>query len=104
MPFEKGNTYSLGRPKGSQNIISGEVKKALHKTCMDAISRLELEELSQDQLIKVIQVSAGYITPKLRDTEIEVTSNLETFIDKVMSVDGEELHNKLMDGFSSRPN
>ena len=28
MPFEKGNTYSLGRPKGSQNVISGEVKKA----------------------------------------------------------------------------
>ena len=73
MGFEAGNTYSKGRPKGSTNKANNEVIAKLDDLVNGLINTIDIEELSQSQKIKMLQVILQYRLPKLQsiDTNTE---------------------------------
>ena len=65
MRFKSGNTYSKGRPKGSTNKANNEIVAKLDDLVDGLINTIDIEELSQSQKIKMLQVILQYRLPKL---------------------------------------
>jgi len=65
MPFEKGNTLGKGRPKGSQNI-NADIKEQLSDLLQNALNRIDIESMDNNQLLKFLQLAMGYQLPKLK--------------------------------------
>lgn len=65
MPFEKGHNKATGRPKGSSNFITSEVREALAKLFNDNYDQLE-----PHQRLKVMLELAQYNAAKLRSIEV----------------------------------
>tara|TARA_B100001059_G_C17765679_1_gene545437 strand:+ start:856 stop:1188 length:333 start_codon:yes stop_codon:yes gene_type:complete len=93
MGFKSGNTYSKGRPKGSTNKANNEIVTKLDDLVDGLINTIDIEELSQSQKIKMLQVILQYRLPKLTsiDTNQE-QAELPLFdqIQIVTSVDEKE--------------
>ena len=56
----------MGRPKGSSNKVTTEVKERLVNLIDECINSIGVEELSIDQKLKLLQLSLHYVVPKLR--------------------------------------
>ena len=107
MPFEKGNTYSLGRPKAYKNkpteIVKQTVAKVAASFTIDEIL-YEIRELQGREKLNTIFHLWKVVVPIPRD-EVSQDSSPDTrtaWIDKIMAVDPDELHQKIMDGISGR--
>ena len=99
MPFEKGHKLGKGRPKGSPNKITTAIQEVLATQHHEFSSRLDFDKMSQDQLLRGLQIVTGYLAPKKTEQKIDTYTNVvETFVDRVMSHDPEELHKKILDG------
>tara|TARA_B100000900_G_scaffold402033_1_gene407399 strand:- start:497 stop:745 length:249 start_codon:yes stop_codon:yes gene_type:complete len=64
MPFEKGNNLGTGRPKGSPNKFSAEIKEILLNDFHEINKRLDFDKMSQGELLKARQIITPYLTPK----------------------------------------
>lgn len=103
MPFKKGHKLSNGRPKGSENKISSEIKYKLQDLMSEAFTKIDIAQMNQVQLLKLIQIGVGYLIPKLKYTEISEEENLHSdWIEKVMSTDPKELHKKISQSIQYR--
>ena len=107
MPFEKGNTYSLGRPKGSKNKSTEIVKQTVAKVAaaftIDEIL-YEIRGLEGRDKLNAIFHLWKFVVPIPRD-EVSGDNSPDTrtaWIDKIMAVDPEELNQKIMDEMSGR--
>ena len=107
MPFEKGNTYSLGRPKGFNNKSTEIVKQTVAKVAaaftIDEILH-EIRGLQGRDKLNAIFHLWKFVVPIPRD-EVSGDSSLDTrtaWIDKIMAVDPEELNQKIMDEISGK--
>ncbi len=105
MPFEKGNTYSLGRPKGSKNKSTEIVKQTVAKIAaafpIDEIL-YEIRGLQGRDKLNAIFHLWKFVVPIPRD-DVSGDSFPDTrtaWIDKIMAVDPEELNQKIMDEIS----
>ena len=105
MPFEKGHTYSLGRPKGSKNKSTEIVKQTVAKVAaaftIDEIL-YEIRGLEGRDKLNAIFHLWKFVVPIPRD-EVSGDSSPDTrtaWIDKIMAVDPEELNQKIMDEIS----
>ena len=59
----------MPRPKGSPNKLTSEIKEKLSKVIMDAMSTLDIDSMTQNERLKLIQIGLTYVVPKLKHTE-----------------------------------
>ena len=59
----------MPRPKGSQNKITTEVKEQLQNLIDTVVNRIDVDSMTTDQKLKLLQLSLHYVLPKLRSTE-----------------------------------
>jgi len=80
----------MGRPKGSPNKITSEIKERLSQVIMDAMSTIDIDSMTQNERLKLIQIGLTYIVPKLRQiqeiNEVPTEFQIE-IIDKISFVD-----------------
>ena len=59
----------MPRPKGSTNRITAEVKEQLQNLIDTVVNRIDVDSMTTDQKLKLLQLSLHYVLPKLRSTE-----------------------------------
>ena len=59
----------MPRPKGSQNKIITEVKEQLQNLIDTVVNSIDVNSMTTDQKLKLLQLSLHYVLPKLRSTE-----------------------------------
>ena len=58
----------MPRPKGSQNKLTTEVKKQLQSLIDEVMNSIDVDSMTTDQKLKLLQLSLLYVLPKLRST------------------------------------
>tara|TARA_B100000886_G_scaffold228775_1_gene159556 strand:- start:221 stop:532 length:312 start_codon:yes stop_codon:yes gene_type:complete len=58
----------MGRLAGVPNKLTTEVKEKLQAVLDDVVSSLNIEEMTTDQKIKILQLGLQYLLPKLKHT------------------------------------
>ena len=59
----------MPRPKGSPNKLTSEIKERLSQVIMNAMSTIDIDSMTQNERLKLIQIGLTYIVPKLRPTQ-----------------------------------
>ena len=59
----------MPRPKGSPNRITAEIKERLSEVIMDAMSTLDIDSMTQNEKLKLIQIGLTYVIPRLKQVE-----------------------------------
>ena len=83
----------MPRPKGSLNKLTSEIKERLSEVIMDAMSTLDIDSMTQNERLKLIQIGLTYIIPRLKQVEdvsdemprnfqIEIIDSLSKYSDK----------------------
>jgi hypothetical protein len=54
----------MPRPKGSPNKITAEIKERLSEVIMDAMSSIDIDSMTQNEKLKLIQLGLPYIVTK----------------------------------------
>ena len=82
----------MGRPAGSPNKLTSEIKEKLSEVIMDAMSTIDIDSMTQNEKLKLIQIGLTYVVPKLKHTEetnevptnfkIEIIDSLSKYSDK----------------------
>jgi hypothetical protein len=67
----------MPRPKGSQNKITSEVKEQLQSLIDEVVNRIDVDAMTTDQKLKLLQLSLHYVIPKLRSTEMTEKKQLD---------------------------
>tara|TARA_B110000091_G_scaffold166732_1_gene178296 strand:- start:24 stop:299 length:276 start_codon:yes stop_codon:yes gene_type:complete len=65
----------MSRPKGSPNKITAEIKERLSEVIMDAMSTLDIDSMTQNERLKLIQIGLTYVIPRLKQVE-DVSENM----------------------------
>ena len=73
----------MPRPKGSPNKVTAAVKERLQSLIDEVVNRIDVDSMTTDQKLKLLQLSLHYVLPKLRSTETTVKKyeDLPLFID-----------------------
>ena len=83
----------MPRPKGSPNKITAEIKERLSVVIMDAMSSIDIDSMTQNEKLKLIQIGLTYVIPRLKQVEnieeeeprkfeIEIIDSLSKYSDK----------------------
>ena len=83
----------MPRPKGSPNKITAEIKERLSKVLMNAMSTIDIDSMTQNEKLKLIQIGVQYVIPRLkqvdnvedempRNFQIEIIDSLSKYSDK----------------------
>ena len=83
----------MPRPKGSPNKITAEIKERLSQVIMDAMSSIDIDSMTQNEKLKLIQIGLTYVVPRLKQVEnieeeeprkfeIEIIDSLSKYSDK----------------------
>jgi len=83
----------MPRPKGSLNKITAEIKERLSQVIMDAMSSIDIDLMTQNEKLKLIQIGLTYVIPRLKQVEnieeeeprkfeIEIIDSLSKYSDK----------------------
>ena len=83
----------MPRPKGSPNKITAEIKERLSQVLMDAMSSIDIDSMTQNEKLKLIQIGLTYVIPRLKQVEnieeeeprkfeIEIIDSLSKYSDK----------------------
>ena len=59
----------MPRSKGSQNKVTTEVKEKLQNLIDTVVNRIDVDSMTTDQKLILLQLSLHYVLPKLRSTE-----------------------------------
>tara|TARA_B100001559_G_C16079883_1_gene429806 strand:- start:238 stop:513 length:276 start_codon:yes stop_codon:yes gene_type:complete len=83
----------MPRPKGSPNKLTAEIKQKLSQVIMDAMSTIDIDSMTQNERLKLIQIGLTYVVPRLKQVEnieeeeprkfeIEIIDSLSKYSDK----------------------
>ncbi len=82
----------MWRPAGSPNKLTAEIKQKLSEVIINAMSTLDIDSMTQNEKLKLIQIGLTYVVPKLKHTEeireeprnfqIEIIDSLNKYSDK----------------------
>ena len=67
----------MPRPKGSPNKITAEIKERLSEVIMNAMSTLDIDSMTQNEKLKLIQIGLTYVIPRLKQVE-DVSDEMPT--------------------------
>jgi len=67
----------MPRPKGSPNKITAEIKERLSQVIMDAMSSIDIDSMTQNEKLKLIQIGLTYVIPRLKQVE-DVSDEMPT--------------------------
>ena len=85
----------MPRPKGSPNKITAEIKERLSQVIMDAMSSIDIDSMTQNEKLKLIQIGLTYVIPRLKqveNVEDEMPTNFQIeIIDRISQVSDKEL-------------
>ena len=88
----------MPRPKGSPNKITAEIKERLSQVLMDAMSTIDIDSMTQNEKLKLIQIGLTYVVPRLKHTE-EIKEEPREFqieiIDRLTDYSDKELDKKI---------
>jgi hypothetical protein len=59
----------MPRPKGSPNKITAEIKERLSQVIMNAMSTIDIDSMTQNEKLKLIQIGLTYVVPRLKHIE-----------------------------------
>ena len=77
-----------GRQKGTPNKLNSKIKDKLSDIINDAISSLDLEDMTKAERLKLIQLGLPYIITKPQQEEIQEQHNFTIeIIDHINQVD-----------------
>ena len=65
----------MPRPKGSPNKLTSEIKEKLATIVSNAMSTLDIDSMTQNEKLKLIQIGLTYVIPRLKQVE-EVTDEM----------------------------
>ena len=89
----------MPRPKGSPNKITAEIKERLSQVIMDAMSRIDIDSMTQNEKLKLIQIGLTYVIPRLKqveDVSDEMPTNFQIeIIDSLSKYSDKELDKKI---------
>ena len=80
----------MPRPKGSPNKLTSEIKERLSQVIMNAMSTIDIDSMTQNERLKLIQIGLQYVVPRLKHIEEikeEPTNFQIEIIDKTSDVD-----------------
>ena len=91
--FEKGNKYGKGRPTGSRNIITQDLRENFQMLVESNIEQMQadIDSLEPYERIKIILQISRYVLPQLRTIEIERLTPKE----ELRHYTDEELHKRI---------
>ena len=95
MPFEKGHNHSTGRPKGSTNKVSKEIREVSAMLLQGHLEALQdkLPTLKDSDYIKAIGLLMKHVLPAQK--QVEAVNHPTEFqievIDKLADVSNEDL-------------
>ena len=83
----------MPRPKGVPNKITSVIKERLSQVIMDAMSSIDIDLMTQNEKLKLIQIGLTYVIPRLKQVEniedeeprkfeIEIIDSLSRYSDK----------------------
>ena len=83
----------MPRPKGSPNKLTSEIKERLSEVLMDAMSTIDIDSMTQNEKLKLIQIGVQYVIPRLKQVDnvedemptnfqIEIIDSLSKYSDK----------------------
>ena len=85
----------MPRPKGSPNKITAEIKERLSQVVMDAMSSIDIDSMTQNERLKLIQIGVQYVIPRLKqvdNVEEDIPRNFQIeIIDRISQVSDKEL-------------
>ena len=85
----------MPRPKGSPNKITAEIKERLSQVIMDAMSSVDIDSMTQNEKLKLIQIGLTYVIPRLKqveNVEEDIPRNFQIeIIDRISQVSDKEL-------------
>ena len=85
----------MPRPKGSPNKITAEIKERLSEVIMNAMSTLDIDSMTQNERLKLIQIGLTYVIPRLKqvdNVEEEMPTNFQIeIIDRLTDYSDKEL-------------
>ena len=89
----------MGRPAGSPNKLTAEIKERLSQVLMDAMSSIDIDLMTQNEKLKLIQIGLTYVIPRLKQVE-EVTDEMPRefqieIIDSLSKYSDKELDKKI---------
>ena len=67
----------MPRPKGSPNKLTSEIKERLSQVIMDAMSTIDIDSMTQNERLKLIQIGLTYVIPRLKQVE-DVSDEMPT--------------------------
>jgi hypothetical protein len=89
----------MPRPKGSPNKITSEIKERLSQVIMDAMSSIDIDLMTQNEKLKLIQIGLTYVIPRLKQVESIEEEEPRKFeieiIDSLSRYSNEELYNAI---------
>ncbi|MDB4086121.1 hypothetical protein N9523_00395 [Flavobacteriaceae bacterium] len=62
----------MGRPAGSPNKLTAEIKEKLANILDEAINSLDIKTMTKSERLKLIQIGLQYVIPRLKQVE-EIT-------------------------------
>ena len=65
------------RPAGSPNKLTAEIKQKLSEVIINAMSTLDIDSMTQNEKLKLIQIGLTYVIPRLKQVE-EITDEMPT--------------------------
>ena len=65
----------MPRPKGSPNKLTLEIKERLSQVIMDAMSSIDIDLMTQNEKLKLVQIGLTYVIPRLKQVE-DVSENM----------------------------
>ena len=85
----------MPRPKGSPNKITSQIKERLSQVIMDAMSTIDIDSMTQNEKLKLIQIGVQYVIPRLKqvdNVEDEMPTNFQIeIIDSLSKYSDNEL-------------
>ena len=85
----------MPRPKGSPNKLTSEIKERLSKVIMDAMATIDIDSMTQNEKLKLIQIGLTYVIPRLKqvdNVEDEMPTNFQIeIIDRLSKKTDKEL-------------
>ena len=89
----------MPRPKGSPNKLTSEINEKLATIVSNAIASIDIDSMTQNERLKLIQIGLQYVVPRLKHTE-EINEMPTEFkieiIDRISQVSDKDLDKTIM--------